>query len=779
MPDAEQNELLLAFVEEGNELLDESEPLLIELESKANDSGEVDYEVLNTVFRLFHSLKGGAGFLGLDTVESITHLAETLLSLFRKGKGQIRSQDIDLLTKTCDFLRVLLENIAVEFSDDGFQVKSGELKKALGERIAEITEKTSGEKLAPKPEITSSPPIRPVDKPIAPENEVSVNEEKQGGIAQVESQPEDVYDQMILEITPEMIKQFIVESEDLLAHTEHSFLILDKNPEKEEHLGEALRAIHSFKGNAGFLGYRDLEQLSHQAETVLSSVMSHEIIGNSDLFSLLLDVLDFLRNGVNLLAEGKDPVIPAVSGVIHLLSDTIEKAEKPPKQSQADDSSTESDVFTKNEHRPQTGSKSIQADTSEENPGLNRKNSLRQSIRVDIEKLEVLLDLVGELVIAEAMVIQNPDLKTIKTSMENFERATLHLNKITRDLQDIATSIRMIPLAGTFRRMIRLVRDLSQKTAKKVELKIIGEETEVDKTVIEQITDPLVHIIRNSIDHGIATPDERKKYGKSETGALTLEAKHVGGEVWISIRDDGQGLNRAVILRKAIEKGLIDGDGSDMSDEEIWQLVFLPDFSTAKEVTDVSGRGVGMDVVKRNIENIRGTVEIDSQLESGTEVILRIPLTLAIIDGMIVQIGKSRYIVPITSIKETLRLDYADITKTMDGQEILNVRGRLLQIVRLHEFYNIEPTHTELQEGIIMIVETNGRQACLFVDDLIGQQQIVIKGLSEYVSSTTAISGCTILGDGEISLIVDVSGIIEIVVEGKPTQATAQSAFIE
>jgi two-component system chemotaxis sensor kinase CheA len=308
--------------------------------------------------------------------------------------------------------------------------------------------------------------------------------------------------------------------------------------------------------------------------------------------------------------------------------------------------------------------------------------------------------------------------------------------------------------------MIRLVRDLSQKAGKRVELQIIGEQTEVDKSVIEQITDPLVHILRNAIDHGIDLPAEREAAGKPVVGQLTIEAKYVGGEVWLSVIDDGRGLNREKILAKAKDRGLLEGDGSDLSDDALWQFIFLPGFSTADKVTDVSGRGVGMDVVRRNIEGIRGKVEIRSKTGKGTTITMRIPLTLAIIDGMVARVGSSLYTIPTIDIQKSLRALPGQITRTPDGNRILNLRGKMLPVVDLGEKFGMESTTSGSLEAILVVVENDGRSVCLGVDELLGQQQIVIKGLSSYIGELTGISGCTILGGGEISLIIDTAGLI-------------------
>ncbi len=772
MPDAEQQELLLAFVEEGNELLDETEPLLIELESRANESGEIDYEILNMIFRLFHSLKGGSSFLDLLTVQGVTHEAETLLDLFRKCSREIHRETIDLLTRTCDFLRQLLGNIQSHFTDEGFDDEAEKIIIALKAQIAAISgEGDSGQEATPM--ATDSKRRKTVR-----------GDGEKAGIPTPDALTQnDVPETFHFAITPEIVKQFVAESEDLLSSAEESFLRLDKMPDDMEHIDEAFRALHSFKGNAGFLGYEDLEKLSHQAETILDKIRTQELESSKEIFSLLLNVLDCLRTGISQVAGGKEIVLPAAKTAIAAMHSVL-KAISPSAQSPVDKQLVAEQSKEKHGQQKMT-SGTMETDetgaaeaTSEpialpglKSSGAQQTGAERHSIRVDVEKLGALLELVGELVIAEAMVAQNPDLRNVKTSLDNFEKASLHLNKITRDLQDISTSIRMIPLSGTFRRMIRLVRDLAQKTGKKVDLIITGENTEVDKTVIEQIADPLVHLIRNAIDHGLSTPEKRKTFGKSETGQLVLGAKHVGGEVWISIIDDGQGLSREMILRNAVARDLVKGSGAELTNDEVWRLVFEPGFSTAEQVTDVSGRGVGLDVVKRNIENIRGKIDIVSKPGKGTEVILRIPLTLAIIDGMIIRVGSSRYIIPIISIVETLRPNFQEITVTMDGHEILNVRGNLCPVVRLHEFYNLEPSSTELTEGIVILVENAGKRFGLFVDELVGQQQVVIKGLSEFVGNIKAISGCTIMGDGRVCLIVDIAALADLFFNGYQTEA--------
>lgn len=793
----EQSEFIQAFIDEGREMLDQVEPLLIELEKRSDESCAVDGEVLNTIFRLFHSLKGAAGFLDLGTVSKVTHEAETLLDLFRKGEASLNSRHVDLLNRTTDFIRQLLDSIETQLDDKGFEREADEIIADLKDLIFTIANK--GRKVTQKGTPSVPNHRQRAGAGTNPGDQGAVAESNFPASANSESVPEEM---LQLTISPEMKTQFVTESEELLEAAETALISLEKDPGSAENISQAFRAIHSIKGNAGFLGYGDLEQISHRAETVLDIVRSHEESQTSDIFSLMLQVIDFLRCGIRDLGQGKNPEIPGTLGLVSLLEDTVRKLQgkiagtdnSPAAQSPAQVSAAkpqnispslvpmaETETSNAGDSPAFEGSEDIQEERrtgADRRSGVDRRASdrraadknpaQRQSIRVDVEKLDILMDLVGELVIAEAMVAQNPDLQGLNKSLDRFEKSVMQLNKITRDLQDVATSIRMIPLSGTFRKMIRLVRDLAQKSSKKVELEILGEETEVDKTVIEQINDPLVHIIRNSIDHGLETPDEREKSGKPPIGHVSLEAKYVGGEVWIIVRDDGRGLNREKILSKARERGLISGDESELKDEEVWQFIFQPGFSTAEKITDVSGRGVGMDVVRRNIENIRGKVEVRSETGKGSMVILRIPLTLAIIDGMITRVGGNLYIIPVIAIKESLKVDTKYITCTMDGQEIANIRGRLIPIVRIRELFNLNHNSlTSLEEGILIVVENEQKSMGLFVDEVVRQQQVVIKGLSNYVGNVGCVSGCTILGDGDISLILDIAGIMDFAESGQ------------
>lgn len=388
------------------------------------------------------------------------------------------------------------------------------------------------------------------------------------------------------------------------------------------------------------------------------------------------------------------------------------------------------------------------------------KSGKQQSIiSVNTSKLDMLLDLVGEIVISEAMVTKNPDLRGLQ--LDNFNKASIQLLKLTNELQDIVMSIRMVTVSITFHKMNRIVRDMSKKLNKAVELQIIGEETEVDKNIIDHISDPLMHLVRNSIDHGIEENEERLALGKPEIGKITLEAKNAGGDVYIIVKDDGQGLDRKKIYEKAKRQGLTTKAESELSDKEIFSYILLPGFSTNENVTEYSGRGVGMDVVKKNIDSIGGTISIESEKGKGCKISIKIPLTLAIIDGLEVAVGKAKYTIPINSIRESFKPNVDEIISDSSGNEMIMIRGKIYPIYRLHKVFNISTKVDTSSDGIMVMVENDTRAGCLYVDSLIGEQQVVVKALPKYIKRVKGVAGCTILGDGNISLILDVNGILD------------------
>jgi len=388
-----------------------------------------------------------------------------------------------------------------------------------------------------------------------------------------------------------------------------------------------------------------------------------------------------------------------------------------------------------------------------------RKGTASHMISVNVSKLDALLNLMGELVISEAMVTQNSELEGLQ--LESFHKETRQLRKIVTNLQETVMSMRMVPLSATFFKMHRIVRDMCRQLGKDVQLDIIGEETEVDKNIIEHIADPIMHIIRNSIDHGVEHPDDRKKSGKPEKARVLLEAKNSGGDVLIIIKDDGRGINTAKVLAKAKSNGLTSKPDAEYTDREIMQFIFLPGFSTNDQVTAYSGRGVGMDVVTSNLDVVGGTALVDSVPGEGTTFTLKIPLTLTIQEGMSVLVAGAQYTIPIANIIKSFKAQPENLFTDPSGNEMITERGEIFNIVRLHEFFNIDGAVTDVCEGTLIMLENGEHVVCLLVDDLIGQQQAVVKPMPKYFKKVRGLSGCTLLGNGDISLIIDVAGFFD------------------
>ena len=758
--DDDQIEIIQEFVTESQDMIEQLEPAIIEL---GQDS---DPEVINSIFRLFHSMKGSAGFLEFDHMTRVAHAAENLLDLIRNGEITLVDNHVTLLCEACDFAKAALEVVVTEYLDDSMADSADaisallhdaiELAKGGGVPVAEpAIEETATEQ--PTPE---APVVEPAQLPI--------------------SVPTMTDDLPKMEITDEMRQSFVQEGNELIQNTEQGLLEWGDNIGDMEFIRDIFRNVHSFKGNCGFFGYSNLEKLGHQMENVLDRAKSGSKLAIENPADQLLASLDVLQKTVNNIAEGKDDTIEDLDRhvkdlqalIAPLLGDflvdegvptqaidkAVETQKKPVGEILVDQGTASSEQVTSALKKQQD---TINKSKAAAKPVARTKTpAKRQDIRVELGKLDSLINLIGELVIAENMLIHNPDLKGLE--LENFNKAGQHMSKLVRELQEMAMTIRMIPVSGLFRRMIRLVHDISVKAGKKVELVLIGEETEIDKTVIETITDPLVHLLRNSLDHGLEPPEERLAAGKSEKGTVTLSARHEEGEVWVTIKDDGRGLNKKKIIEKAISNGLYtEEEIEDLTDKQINNLIFAPGFSTAEKVTDISGRGVGMDVVKKNLERIKGKIDVTSTTGKGSKIVLRIPLTLAIIDGMIVRVGSATCIVPTLSMLEAYRPVMDQITITPDGDELAKVRENFLPVIRLHEVLGKKPDSSNLEDGILIVLEAQDTRFCLFIDEILGQQQTVIKGLSNYIGNVAGVSGCTILGDGGVCLILDVGTLIE------------------
>lgn len=464
---------------------------------------------------------------------------------------------------------------------------------------------------------------------------------------------------------------------------------------------------------------------------------------------------EIIKNGFTILCKptnSLDEVVKTIEGALNIKSYEILEREE------AADSTTQAAQQSREERSPEA-----QGTISGKAPPVHAAGAKQSLISVNQGKLDHLMDLVGELVTAESMVSRNPDLRGLK--LDNFTKSIRELRKLTDELQDIVMSIRMVPLLGTFHKMDRIVRDMSKKLDKQVEFSTEGGETEVDKTINDAIVDPLMHMIRNSMDHAIESAEERLALGKTAEGHISLSAHNVGGEIHIELADDGRGLNAEKLLAKAKQNGLLVKPESEYTEKEAFGLILLPGFSTNVEVTEFSGRGVGMDVVRKNVEQVGGTISISSVRNQGTTFTVKIPLTLAIADGMNISVGHTVFTLPITSIRQSFKIwDPQQILHNTNGAEMILLRGECYPVFRLHEKFGIETEISDITEGIMIQVESSNSSACIFADALLGEYQVVVKPFptffNKYNLKEHGLSGCSILGDGSISLILDVNSLL-------------------
>ena len=537
-----------------------------------------------------------------------------------------------------------------------------------------------------------------------------------------------------------LVHEFISEAAGHIEAAEAELLKLEKNPDDAEAVNAVFRSFHTIKGVAGFMNLKQIGALAHASESLLDLARNGKLRLSGPYADIVLQAADQMRGLIRSLDEavrGNTPIPRSPE-----LPDLIQRL-KAAANGQLAAPATAAVVTT--ERRQSNDRRHTDASES--------------SVKVSTARLDSLINTVGELVIAESMVRQN--LGLVIAGDHRLQRNLGQLGKLTRELQDLSMAMRMVPIGGVFQKMTRLVRDVSQKADKEVELVIVGAETELDRNVVDAIGDPLVHMVRNSIDHGIEKPDDRERAGKPRAGRVELKAEHKAGGIVIQITDDGKGLNKARILKKATEAGIV-REGQDIAEQDIFRLIFHAGLSTAEKVTDISGRGVGMDVVKRNIEDLRGRIEISSVEGKGTVFTIRLPLTLAVIDGLLVRVGTEKYILPITSVEQSLRPTATQISTVHDRGELCMVRGNCMPLLRLGRLFNTQHTHQNPTDALVVIVRDNDRQCCLLIDELLGQQQVVIKSLGDGVGNVRGVSGGAILGDGNVCLILDVPGIIDL-----------------
>ena len=709
-----------AFFEESFEALDSMEAALLKL-----DIGAPEPELINTIFRVAHSIKGGSATFGFSDIASFTHSCETLLDELRSGGMQVSLEISDLLLKTVDVMRAMLRSTQSKqpinmqkVSDVQFDVEMMIAQKNNAPAKPAAAPAKAAPAAVPAPAAPAPAPAAAATSPATATSASTVPPR--------------------WEISFRPYRELFARGNDPLRMMRELAELGELTVNVD--LG-ALPGFAQLDAQSCYLAWK-LELAGDVSEDAIKQVFEWAE-GDCDL--------ELRRVGAETApAVAAEPVVvetePAPSQAAladAILSGTAPAIEEP-KSEPAAPVATAPTLTAVKDTKPDASIGAV-GDSG--------------SIRVSVEKIDELMNTVGELVITQAMLSQL-GAALEGGNAEKLRAGLAQLERNTRELQESVMRVRMLPISFVFSRFPRMVRDIAQRLGKQIDLKLTGEQTELDKTVLEKIGDPLVHLVRNSIDHGIEMPDVRVAAGKDAVGTVHLDACHRGGNIAVEVSDDGGGLDKDRILAKARQRGLV-GPNDILTDDQIHDLIFLPGFSTAEKTTDLSGRGVGMDVVRRNVKELGGKIELRSEQGKGSRFIITLPLTLAIVDGQSVAVGTETYIIPLISIVESMRLKETSISRLSGHNEVFSFRGDYLPIIRLHELFGVEPRARALHEGLVVIAEGDGRRVGLFVDDLLGQQQVVIKSLEVNYGHVEGVSGATILGDGSVALILDVTGIIQ------------------
>lgn len=708
--------MLDTYLFENEQLLEQLQEIVLD----QKDAECFDEDSINEIFRTMHTIKGSSGIMMFDNVTAISHKLEDVFYYLRESHPEnvVHADLVEHVLQVADFITAEMEKIQEGSPADG---DPAAIIAELDSFLENIKNGAVEEgKELPEENVSEEPKhfyIAPVANSASRFYKIYINFFPETEMANVHAY-KTVYS--LKEIAEDLLyepEDLITDASSIDAIMEDGFRILLQAQCSEEELRELIK-----------VGY-DIEKVDIyecKAEEFLQGFDfgEHPVVG-IDLESSAEEI-EAKAMKAEEAEEKKEPPKPKMAP-----GDFVIKSKEPGKHKK----------LAKDKQR-------------------GAKDSF---ISVNVKKMDQLMDLIGELVISESVVLQNQDLKVPGLNLTNFNKAAAQMAKISTDLQNVIMSMRMVPLTNVFQKMNRIVFDVSRKLGKDVEFVMVGEHTEVDKNIIENISDPLMHLVRNAVDHGIETNEERADSGKPDRGKITLSARTEAGKVWISVEDNGKGLDREKILDKARKQELLDPSKPDSAyeDKDVFQFITLPGFSTNEQVTEYSGRGVGMDVVVQNIQSIGGTLDIESNLGMGSTMTLKIPLTLAIIDGIVMETGNSSFVVETGVIKEFVSVTEDMMIHEPTGEEYIMIRGECFPVLRLGDWYGLEEYHKNVEEGMMLIFEVEGKTICLLVDRLIGKQEIVVKPIPSYIKKVKGISGCTQLGDGSIALILDPVGLIE------------------
>ncbi len=719
------DDMLDIYLFENGQLLEQLQEIVLE----QKDAECFDEDSINEIFRTMHTIKGSSGIMMFDEITAVAHKLEDVFYFLRESHPDNvpHLELVEHVLSVEDFISGEMEKIRNGEPLDGDPAQLLEDLDRFLKRIKD-GEVEKGSELPPE-----NAHVEPKQFYIAPVSNKDSRFYKIYITFYPETEMSNVHAYKTVYALKEIAEDILYSPEDIISDPETSETILKE-------------------------GFRILLQAQCDEAAIRELIGVGYDISKVDVYECKAE--EFLQ-GFDFGEDQPLKVIDLESSVedIEARKQTEEEGkEQEPKE--AKPAKPAKPAIAPGDFVIQSKEPGKQKKLAKDKP----KGEKASFISVDVRKMDQLMELIGELVISESVVLQNPDLKVPGLNLDNFTKAAVQLSKISTDLQNVIMSMRMVPLTNTFQKMNRIVFDVSRKLGKDIEFVMVGDSTEVDKNIIEHISDPLMHIVRNSVDHGIETKEERAESGKSAKGCITLSAKTEAGKVWISVTDDGKGLDREKIIAKARKQGILDENKPDSAytDKEVYQFITLPGFSTNEQVTEYSGRGVGMDVVVQNLQAIGGALEIESTPGFGSTMSLKIPLTLAIIDGIVMEIGNSSFVMETGAIKEFVRVKEDMLIHEPSGEEYIMIRGDCFPVLRLGKWYGLQEYQESVEKGVMLIIEVDERKLCILVDRLVGEQEIVVKPIPSYIKRVKGLSGCTQLGDGSIALILDAAGLIEI-----------------
>lgn len=737
------------YVTSAMDLVDQIEHELLELEKWADD------DIINTLFRHFHTLKGESNLLGIINIGGLAHKGETLLGKLRAKELEVEEDILHTLFNVTDIFKNTLRLLA----DDVMKGINEDLSSAV--QLIDLTIQRKEQEQVKKA-------LQAAKESLPEQIDVTYRIEFLAKIPELD-----------LKNNGQMLNGFITRSQEYLLEIENLLTHISSHINDKESKEKVFRLFHTVKGLAYFLDLQDIEILAYESECFFRLIANQIIPSEKFYFDMGFKSIEYMRSLILLLQEQIDNNGKIVSEYLNV-ADHVEALRRLNVENEAkkkpigeilihDGAITDDELDLALGFQEESPSKKIgdilvdakAASKKQIDRALALQDGKRAdaSIRIQTDKLDFLIDLVGELVINETQVVHSPVVQCADN--QRFTKDIQQLQYITRRLQEIAMGMRLVQINPIFQKMVRLIRDTSKQSHKDVKVVLSGQDTEIDRTMVDLIGDPLMHMIRNAVDHGIESREDRIAKGKDPVGTIELKALHRGGNVVVEIVDDGGGLNKDRILQKAIEKGIVKGN-EKLSDQRIYSLIFEPGFTTRDEVTDLSGRGVGMDVVKKNIEQMRGKIDIQSEEGKGTKFSIQLPITLAIIEGILFRIGVHRYILPINSVIEFLQPDPNKLNVISGKAQMYRVHDEVYPLMYLNKYFGVDSEHLRFEDGTICLIESEYGRICVMVDELLGQQQVVIKSLSESLGSIGGVSGAAILGDGRVGLILDPNGLVTL-----------------